>query len=108
MSLGVGAYQLVEPGNALAWGGDIHSNPASGPHPGTVTLNKSVVRNTYRPTTYLSPGLKMEGRDGKNQGTNWHKKQQAIARTLCEELQASHCVYKSRGAPARGFGLPLI
>ena len=38
MSLGVGAYKLVEPGNALAWGGGIHGNPASGPHQGTVTL----------------------------------------------------------------------
>ena len=28
-------------------------------------------------------------------------KQQAIAITLCEELQASNCVYESRGAPAR-------
>ena len=31
-------------------------------------------------------------------------KQQAIAITLCEELQASNCVYESRGAPARGIG----
>ena len=31
-------------------------------------------------------------------------KQQAIAITLCEELQASNCVYESRGAPARGTG----
>ena len=30
-------------------------------------------------------------------------KQQAIAITLGEELQASNCVYKSRGAPARGI-----
>ena len=29
-------------------------------------------------------------------------KQQAIVITLSEELQASNCVYKSRGAPARG------
>ena len=32
------------------------------------------------------------------------RKQQAIAATLCEELQASNCVCKSRGAPARGIG----
>ena len=31
-------------------------------------------------------------------------KQQAIAITLCEELQASNWVYESRGAPARGIG----
>ena len=30
--------KLVEPGTALAWGGGIHGNPASGPPPGTVTL----------------------------------------------------------------------
>ena len=36
------------------------------------------------------------------------RKQQAIATTLCEELQASNCVYKSRGAPARGIGPPLL
>ena len=35
-------------------------------------------------------------------------KQQAIATTLCEEMQASNCVYKSRGAPARGIGPPLL
>ena len=33
-------------------------------------------------------------------------KQQAIATTLCEELQASNCIYKSQGAPARGIGPP--
>ena len=36
------------------------------------------------------------------------RKQQAIATILCEELQASNCVYKSRGAPARGIGPPLL
>ena len=38
MSFGVGAYKLVEPGNALAWGGGIHGNPASGPHPTGISL----------------------------------------------------------------------
>ena len=32
----------------------------------------------------------------------------AIATTLCQELQASNCVYKSQGAPARGIGPPLV
>ena len=36
-------------------------------------------------------------------GTN-----QAIATTLYEELQASNCVYKSRGAPAKGIRSPLV
>ena len=34
--------------------------------------------------------------------------QQAIAKALYEELQASNCVYKSQSAPARGIGpLPV-
>ena len=36
------------------------------------------------------------------------RKQQAIAATLCEELQASNCICKSQGAPARGIGPPLL
>ena len=36
------------------------------------------------------------------------RKQQALATTLCEELQASNWIYKSRGAPARGIGPPLV
>ena len=59
------------------------------------------------PNTYLAHTSR--GREG------WEKpkyklprKQQAIATTLCEELQASNCVYKSRGAPARGIGPPLL
>ena len=51
-------------------------------------------------------GPKEGGRDGKKQ----HKmanKQQAIATTLCEEPQASNCVYKSPGDPARGIGPSL-
>ena len=35
-------------------------------------------------------------------------KQQAIATTLCEELQGSNCVYKSQDAPARGIGPPPV
>ena len=53
----------------------------------------------HRPNTYLAHTSRR--REG------WEKpkhklarKQQAIATTLCEELQASNCVYKSRGAPA--------
>ena len=46
------------------------------------------------------------GRDGKNQSTKWHTNSQAkcIATTLRKELQASNCVFKSQGAPARGIG----
>ena len=39
------------------------------------------------------------GRDGKKPKHKMARKQQAIATTLCKELQASNCVYKSQGAP---------
>ena len=35
-------------------------------------------------------------------------KQQAIAKTLCEDLQESNCIFKSRGVPARGIGPPPV
>ena len=35
-------------------------------------------------------------------------KQQPIATTLCKELQASNCVYKSRDAPATDIGPPPV
>ena len=98
--------KLVEPGNALAWGGGIHSNPARRPPPGTVTLNNSV---EYLPTnTYLAHTLKGRVRDGKKPKHKMVRKQQAIGTTLYEELQASNCVYKSQGAPARGISPPLV
>ena len=46
--------------------------------------------------------------DGKKPKYKMARKQQAIATTLCEELQASNCIYKSRGAPARGIRPPLV
>ena len=55
------------------------------------------------------PYLKREGgRDGKKPKHKLARKQQAIATLLCEELQASNSVYKSRGAPARRIGPPLV
>ena len=96
--------KLVEPGNALAWGGGIHGNPASSPR--QAPSHWTIQWNTYRPNTYLAH-TKREGGMGKPK----HKlarKQQAIPTTLCKELQASNCVYKSWGAPARGIGPPLL
>ena len=52
------------------------------------------------------PNLKREGGMGKKTQHKLASKQQAIATTLCEELQASNFVYKSQGAPARGIGPP--
>ena len=48
------------------------------------------------------------GRGGKKPKHKMARKQQVIVTTLCEELQASNCIYKSRGAPARGIRPPLV
>ena len=52
--------KLVEPGNALAWGGGIHGNPASGPH--QALSHWTIQWNTYRPNTYLAHTSR--GREG--------------------------------------------
>ena len=46
--------------------------------------------------------LTARGREG------WEKPKHKAShfKTLCEELQASNCVYKSQGAHARGIGPP--
>ena len=67
---------------------------------------KTLQWNTYRSTTYLAHPQE-GGRDGKNQAQNGSE-QQANATTLCEELRASNYVYKSRRAPAKGIGPPLV
>jgi len=48
------------------------------------------------------------GRDGKKPKHKMACKQQAIAATLFEELQASNCIYKSQVAPVRGIGPPPV
>ena len=97
--------KLVDPGNSLAWGGGIHGNPASGPH--QVPSHWTIQWNTYRPNTYLAhTSRRREGWEKPKHKLT--RKQQAIATTLCEELQASNCIYKSQGAPARGIGPPLL
>ena len=96
---------LVELGNALAWGGGIHGNPVSGPN--QAPSHWTIQWNTYRPIlTWPIP--QAGGRDGKKPKHKMARKQQAITTTLCKELQARNCVYKSQGAPARGIGLPLV
>ena len=55
------------------------------------------------------PGPYLKKREGLEKAKHkMARKQQAIATTLCEELQASNCVYKSQGAPARGIGPPPV
>ena len=94
MSLGVGAYKVGGAVQCSSMRRRYPLQPCKWPPPGTVTLNNSV---EYLPREgWEKPKHKMA------------RKQQAIATTLCEELQASNYVYKSRSAPARGIGYPTI
>ena len=96
--------KLVEPGSALAWkGGGIHGNPESGPHQAPSPWK--IQWNNYRPILTW-PITQEGGRDGKKPKHKKARKQQAIATTLCKELQASNCEYMSQGAPAKGISHP--
>ena len=104
MSLGAGAYKVGGAGQCSSMRRRYPLQPCERPPPGTIKLNNSV---QYLPTnTYLALTSSQEGeREG------WEKpkhkmarKQQAITTTLYEELQASNCIYKSWGAPAKGIG----
>ena len=105
MSLGVGAYKVGGAGQCFSMRRRYPWQPCERRPPGTVTLNNSVeyvLTNTY--LAHTSRGR----RDEKKPKHKITRKQQAIATTFCEELQASNCAYKSRGAPARGIGPPLV
>ena len=105
MSLGVGAYKVGGAGQCSSMRRRYPWQPCERPPRGTITLNNSV---EYLPTnTYLA--LTSRRREGweKKPKHKMVRKQQAIATTLYEELQASNCVYKSQRAPARGIGPPL-
>ena len=105
MSLGVGTYKVGGARQCSSMQRRYLWQPCERPPPGTITLNNSV---EYFPTnTYLA--YTSRGREG------WEKpkhklacKQQAIATTLCKELQASNCIYKLGAAPARGIRPPLV
>ena len=92
MSLGAGVYKVGGGRQCSSMRRRYPWQPCKQPPPGTVTLNNSVV---YLPTnTYLA--LTSRGREGGMGKTKTQNgKYQAIATTLCEELQASNCVYKS-------------
>ena len=100
MSLAVGAYKVGGAGQCSSMGRRYPWQPCERLPPGTVSLNNSV---EYLPGPYLK---KREGLEKAKH--KMARKQQAIATTLCEELQASNCVYKSQGAPARGIGPPPV
>ena len=92
MSLGAGVYKVGGARQCSSMRRRYPWQPCKQPPPGTVTLNNSVV---YLPTnTYLA--LTSRGREGwKKPKHKMAHKQQAIATTLCKELQASNCIYKS-------------
>ena len=87
--------KLVEPGNALAWGGGIHGNPASGPH--QAPSHWTIQWNTCRPNTYLAPHQE-GGRDGKNQSTNWHANTKQLQQHFAKNCKQA-TAYVSREVP---------
>ena len=96
--------KLVEPGNALAWGGGIHGNPASGPH--QAPSHWTIQWNTYRPIlTWPIP--QDGGREGweKNQSTKWHANSKLLQQHFAKNCKQATA---SRGAPARGIGPPPV
>ena len=64
MSLGVGAYKVGEPGNALTCGGGVHGNPASSPtQPETLWCLKKegpANRGVIEPPTPTTPSTKLK------------------------------------------------
>ena len=80
--------KLVEPGNALAWGGGIHGNPASGPH--QAPSHWTIQWNTYRPNTYLAHtkregGMgKTKAQTGRQTASNWNN---TLRRTASKQLR---------------------
>ena len=92
MSLGVAAYKVGGAGQCSSMRRRYPWQPCERPptrHRHTEQISGVLPTNTY--LAYIS-----RGREG------WEKlkhklarKRQAIATTLCEELQASDCVYKS-------------
>ena len=90
MSLGIGTYKVGGARQCSSMRRRYLWQPCERPPPGTITLNNSV---EYLPTnTYLA--LSSRGREGKEKlKQKIARKQQAIATTLCKELQTSNCVY---------------
>ena len=106
MSLGIGAYKVGGAAQCSSTRRRYPWQPCKGPPPGTVTPSNSV---EYFPTnTYLAHASRGREEWEKTKAQNGTQKREGVATTLYEELQASNCVYKSRGAPARGIGPPLV
>ena len=105
MSSGAGAYNIGGVGQCSSMRRRYPWQPCERPPPVTVTLNKSV---EYLPTnTYLA--LTSRGREGgEKPELEMACKQQAIATTLCEELQTSNYICMSPSAPASVIGPPPV
>ena len=83
MSLGIGDYKVGGAGQCSSMRRRYPWQPCERPPPGTVTLNNSV--EYLLTNTYLA--LTSRGREGwEKQKHKMARKQQAIATTLCEEL----------------------
>ena len=54
-------------------------------------LFSGILTNQY----ILGPELRAGGLGKKTQHKKWQARNKAMAKTLCDELQASNCIYKS-------------
>ena len=105
MSLGVGAYKFGGAGQCSSMRRRYPWQPCerAPPAPSHCTIQW----NTYRPI--LTWPIPQEGgRDGKKPKHQMVRKEQAIATTLCKELQASNWVYKQGCALRKIEGSPVL
>ena len=110
MSLGAGAYRVGGAGQCSSTRKEIsmatlQAAPTRHCH---IELFSGILTNQY--LVILGPELKREGRVGKKKTEKkWQASNKAIANTLCKDLQARNCVYRSQSAlaaPAGGIGPP--
>ena len=110
MSLGAGAYKVGGAGQCFSTRKEIsmatlQAAPTRHCH---IELFSGILTNQY--LVILGPELKREGRVGKKKTEKkWQASNKAIANTLCKDLQARNCVYRSQStlaAPAGGIGPP--
>ena len=98
--MGIGAYKVGGVGPCSSMRRRYPWQPCERPPPGTVTLSNSV--EYLLTNTYLT---KREGGMGKTKAQNGTQTTSYCNNTL-QRTEASNCVYKSQGAPARGIGPP--
>ena len=91
-------------GNALAWRGGIHGNPASGPH--QALSHWTIVWNTYLPIP--GPYLKREGGMGKNQSKKWYTNNKLLQSTLRRTASKQLHIEVTRCPCKRHWATPSI